>query len=84
MEALLLSVLTDFQPGRLAESLIFLSVLLWKTLPHFKKLEAEMKGVREELGGVKDAMKAGFDAGEKRFENHELRIEKLESENIAP
>lgn len=81
---LILAVLTDFQPGRLAESLIFLGVLLWKTLPHLKKLEVEMKGVREELGGVKKAMSEGFAAGEKRFENHESRIEKLEHENIAP
>lgn len=81
---LILAVLTDFQPGRLVESLIFLGVLLWKTLPHLKKLEAEMKGVREELSGVKKAMSDGFQAGEKRFENHEQRIEKLEHENIAP
>lgn len=81
---LILAVLTDFQPGRLVESLIFLGVLLWKTLPHFKKLEAEMKGVREELGGVKEAMSAGFAAGEKRFANHEQRIEKLEHEKLAP
>ncbi len=81
---LILAVATDFQPGRLVESLIFLGVLLWKTLPHFKRIELEMKGLREELGGVKESMSAGFAAAEKRFENHELRIEKLEHENIAP
>lgn len=67
-----IAVAKDMQPGRLAESLIFLGVLLWRINPHLKKIEDRLKGLEV-------AVANGFKSGEDRFIKIEGRIDALES-----
>lgn len=76
----LLSFLTDVQPGRLTESLIFLGVLWWKFNPHLKKMEDRLDGVVSELATMNAQMRKGFEEGETRFQMIESRLTKLEKE----
>ena len=69
---ILMALVSDFQPGRLVESLIFLVVLWKKVLPHLTKIE-------KRLEGLEDAVKQGFNSGELRFITIEDRISKLET-----
>lgn len=67
-----IAIAKDMQPGRLAESLIFLGVLLWRINPHLKKIEDRLKG-------LEIAVANGFKSGEDRFIKIEGRITALET-----
>jgi hypothetical protein len=75
---LLLSVLTDMQPGRLVETLIALGALWWKVSPHLNKIEARMSGMETALNTMNANMSKGFAEGDKRFDRLETRVETLE------
>ena len=81
MLEILLGVVTDIQPGRLAESLIFLGVLLWKAMPHLKKIENEVGGVRGEVAGLRADVGKEFAKGEAKFKEHEERLVVLETKS---
>lgn len=68
----LLPFVTDIDPGRLSESLIFLGVLWWKFKPHLTKMESEITLLRKSVS-------EGFAAGEQRFERLENRVANLEN-----
>jgi hypothetical protein len=76
---LLVSTLSDIQPGRLVENLILLGAFWFKVRPHLSKIELRMDGMVSELATMNGNMKSGFDKGEARFEQIEGRIEKLET-----
>lgn len=65
-------IFSDFQPGRVVESLVFLFVLWRKVGPHLKRVE-------DRLEGLEKAVAAGFSSGEARFINIEDRITVLEN-----
>lgn len=64
-------VFSDFQPGRVIESLVFLFVLWKKVGPHLTKIEDRLKGLEK-------AVATGFSAGEDRFIKIEDRLLILE------
>ena len=71
-------IITDIQPGRLIESLIFLAVLLWKVKPHLKLIEDRMMGMEDGLKGLEKSMTNSFKTGETRFSSLEHRMELLD------
>lgn len=71
---LLLSLVSDIQPGRLMESLLLLGLFWTKVKPHLTKIE-------DELNGIKNSMVEGFSAGEKRFESIEARLSQIENKS---
>lgn len=74
----LLMIFSDIQPGRLVESLIFLSAMWWKVKPHLNKIEARMSGMETALNTMNANMSKGFAEGDKRFDRLETRVETLE------
>lgn len=82
MESLIISllkeILTDIQPGRLVESLIFLFVLIWRIKPHLKKVEDKMEGMEQGLINLEKSMSISFKNGEKRFTQIESKIESID------
>lgn len=75
---LLLSFITDIEPGRLSESLIFLLILWFKVKPHLKLIEDRMQGIEV---GVKN-LGYKVELADKRFQDLEYRIENLEKGEI--
>lgn len=71
-------IFSDIQPGRLVESLIFLSAMWWKVKPHLNKIEARMSGMETALNTMNANMSKGFAEGDKRFDRLETRVETLE------
>lgn len=83
---LIMWVCKDIQPGRLAESLIFLFVLLWRVRPMMNGIRLqvaeavkELASVKTELASLKTTVAAGFQNGEQRFERLENRVSIVET-----
>lgn len=83
MQALIMSLMADIQPGRLIESLIFLTVLIWRIKPHLKKVEDRMLGMETGLNNLEKSMSLSFKAGEKRFSQIESSIENMDGRLTA-
>lgn len=72
-------IVSDIQPGRLVESLIFLCVLLWRIKPHLTRVEQRMKGIEGCMNRLECSMTKGFNAGEQRFDDLEDRLTEVEA-----
>ncbi len=79
MKDVVISILSDIQPGRLIESMIFLAVCIWKIKPHLLKIETRMQGLENCMNSIKDNVSLGFTQGNARFNRIETRLEILES-----
>lgn len=79
MDALIFSIIKDIQPGRLLESFVFLTFLLWKMKPHLKKADQRMESIENTMKEIKNTVNMGFAQGNARFTRIETRLDLLEN-----
>lgn len=78
MDELIHTLIKDIQPGRLLESLVFLTFLLYKIKPHLKQADKRMQSIEGTVKEIKDTVTLGFAQGNARFTRIETRLDLLE------
>lgn len=72
---LLMVIISDIQPGRMFETLVFLALLWYKVRPHLETIEKRMKG-------LEDALNKGLAVSEVRFETIERKINTIDKKIV--